>query len=402
MPVSAASSFVFVGSGTLISEETMSYYGVVVYRNVGSNEKEVAATMQTAASQLGNECVGYMYDTASQRGALIYDMSKTASMVSSFPPSSPPALAAASQGWSSPTSGDGLWLGRGPVSFKTSDDLSLGWLSWLAFAKTNLLAVTHVGAGTLLSHNNPGYYGIMQFRGIGASVEEVRNVMLTAITQAGRACVGFHMHETTGFGRYLEAALLYDIEILGTWPVPTSEVPAALSSASVAWVSGGAGGTGPVSFTGSVEGGRGWGTGWQGYAKFENMYDLGGLRYVGEGTLVSKNGGVYYGVSQYADIAESEQNLWSVIRRALLQCGDICVGFHYRPTDNTRYLQAGLLYDRIKTTTWPPLTPAVLGSARRVWVSGNRALWSGSGEVADTASVARGMGWNGWQAYALP
>lgn len=356
--------------------------------------------MELAASQVGNECVGYMVDSTSSRGALIYDTSKKAASMS-WPPPCPSALIDTARGWSSPRSG--AWLGRGPVSFRTSDNESLGWLSWRCYAKTHLLAVTHVGAGTLLSHVNPGYYGIIQFRNIGKSVEEVRKVMLTAITQAGRACVGFHMHETPGVGRYLEGALLYDAEILGSWPLPATLVPAVLSGATRTFVLGSPGGTGPVSYTASLEAGRGWGTGWQAYAKFENMYDLGGLRYVGEGTLLTKNGAMYYGVAQYKGIADTEQKLWSVIRRALMQCGDSCVGFHYRPSDDTpQYLFAALLYDRMKTKVWPPPKPDALKDATRVWVSGPEPEWSGSGPVADKASAERGLGWLGWHSYALP
>lgn len=342
-----------------------------------------------------------MYDTASTDGALIYDMSKSGAKTS-WPPEGPVALSRAKREWSTTQSGE--YLGRGPVSFLTSNGDDAEWSSWLSYAKTDLLAVTHVGEGTLLPQSSTHYYAIMLFSDIGNSVDEVRNIMLKAVTQAGKACVGFHLHEGQFWPHYLRAALLYDADVLGSWPVPVELVPAALSHATVEGSSNNPKGTGPVSYTASLEAGRGWATGWQSYAKFESMYDLGGLQYIGEGTLVSQTNGPYFTMKGFSNIADTEQNLWIIMRRALLQCGR-CVGYHYQPSDDSgTYLRATLLYHYNGFT---PGTPGALQHASRLFDYGGSWPWNGQRPVSDKASEASDLNvpdaytYNGWYSYGF-
>lgn len=146
--------------------------------------------------------------------------------------------------------------------------------------------MTHVGEGTLISKSGTTWYAVIQYKDIGSSVDEVRDIMTRAVVEAGEACVGFHIRPITSRGIYLEAALLYDRNKIAAWPVPP---PAALASTTEVWKAHRPG-AGEVSYDLSVNVGKGWNR-WQCYAKVEMMDDP--VRYAGEGTLLDSTDNYY-------------------------------------------------------------------------------------------------------------
>ena len=389
----AASSdqFILVGEGSLLSLETQNYYGVITYGKIESDLDSSRVVMAEAAKHFDDRCIGYMVNEVDLRVALIFDKSK----VSSWPVAAPPALASATQQWAS---AGVQWNGRGPASLITTVNAGKGWVKWLSYAKSHLVAVPAMGEGSLLSQGNNTYYGVVQYKNVATSPEAVYETMLQAIIEAGDKCVGFHYKPVTG-QRYLEAALLYDRSKTTSWPVAA---PPSLSVATISYTSPASSslwsGDAPVSLYATVSQNKGWNT-WQSFAKADLVHNT--LQYVGEGTLIASQTNKYFGVVQYKNVATNEKDLWLVMRRAVAECGDVCVGYHYRPVYGGQYLQAALLYDRSKTTAWPPAsTPAALSGATKVWTSGTGALWQGAGMVSADASVSVGKGWNGWQCYA--
>lgn len=90
-----------------------------------------------------------------------------------------------------------------------------------------------------------------------------------------------------------------------------------------------------------------------------------------------------------------------MIRRAYIECGSTCVGFHYRPVPDGRYLDGALLYDRGLTASWPMPMPVALTGATLSWTSPvTWSLWLGTALPSGTTSANAGKGWNGWQCYA--
>lgn len=384
----ATDTFIHIGEGSLLSVEGAKYYGTVVYGRVGKSGSVIKATMEEAAKQFDDFCVGYMYHAGSGRGGLMFDMSKIGSSI--WPPTKPAALSSARQSWFSKSGS--LWQGNSIVSLTASKAAGKGWIGWMSYAKLHLIAVTQLGEGTLISMSGTTWYAVMQYKDIGSSVDEVRDVMMRAVIEAGDACVGFHMRPIQSGGRYLQAALLYDRNKISAWPVPP---PDALVKATEVWKADWPG-TGEVSYDLSINVGKGW-DGWQCYAKVEIMYDP--VVYAGEGTLLDGDDN-YYGVVQYREIADSERNLWCLIRRAYIECGSRCVGFHYRPVPDGRYLEAALLYDRGLAASWPMPAPTSLTGATTSWTSPESgSLWLGTGLPSATTSAPAGKGWNGWQCY---
>ena len=381
-------SLVHIGSGTLISIENYSYYGVVVYANIGSTSSAKNLIMSTAAREFDDFCVGYMIDNASNRGALIFDMSKIGS--STWPPASPPSLSSFTFSGAQRTTPGGearaLYLSR-PVS--TSAKVGI----------PDVLRKAAPGRNHSRRRGNP-------------HVQGTDHLVCRHAVQGHRVDGGggTGSHDTCGDpgrGRLCRVPRSPDSE---WWPIPRGRPVVWLFSTQLvatnhphrtqlrlcfmvqqlAW-----------NWTGVVRSecdvGKGW-AGWQCYAKIDMMYNP--TTYIGEGTLLDSTN-TYYGVVQYSGISSTEKDLWSAVRRALIQCGSMCVGFHYKPVNDGQYLQAALLYDRnVTSTPWPTDAPPSLSTASVVWSSPDSSGWRGFGSPSNTASVAAGKGWNGWQCYA--
>lgn len=380
--------FVRIGKGTLLSVEGNSGYRTILYGNVGATREEVKTIMKEAAREHDDICVGFMTDTqVISQGILLYDESKIDS--SSWPPTRPSVLANAAQMLL--TSYWPTQMGRSIVSLTSSKNSNQVFSKWKAFAKIHLIAQSYVGEGTLISNSNNAVFSMMQFTGIATSLDRVREIMERASFQAGDTCVGYHIMESTSDASYLSAGLIYDGNRVPNWPMA---IPNSLRAATGTGNTVGQG-SGEISFSTSVAVDGSW-SGWRAYAKLEMMHDP--TTYIGEGTLIDDRG-KYYGIVRYSGIANSEKELWVIIRQAYLECGSDCVGFQYRPVNDNSYMDAALLYDRQKVQSWPPGQPASLSSFTPAWTSRDDETHQGYGSPS-SSNVDAGLRWEGWRCYA--
>ena len=217
----------------------------------------------------------------------------------------------------------------------------------------------NIGEGALLSSLDQSYYGVVNYFRVSESLSEKQKIMTEAANQMGDACVGF-MLDTN----HQRASLMFDMSHSFTkWP----PLPPALEFTSVQWNTNigdkGWSGKGAVSFTTSTMVDKGW-KGWQSFAKSHLL----AITEIGEGTLVSENEKTWYSVRQFQDIGSNEDEVKSIMRRAIVEAGEACVGFHFRPIQ-PRLLEAALLYDQFKASSWPPNIPPALAHACLLYTS---------------------------------
>ena len=83
----------------------------------------------------------------------------------------------------------------------------------------------YVGEGTLVSPSagdgKNRYFGVVQYHKLGSTVDQVMASIQSAALAEGDQCVGFHIMTVPNNGRFLNAALLYDMnKVDGHTPTP--------------------------------------------------------------------------------------------------------------------------------------------------------------------------------------
>eukprot|EP00164_Ancoracysta_twista_P001066 GFYU01001388.1.p1 GENE.GFYU01001388.1~~GFYU01001388.1.p1 ORF type:complete len:528 (+),score=89.39 GFYU01001388.1:133-1716(+) len=275
----------------------------------------------------------------------------------------------------------------------------------------------HVGEGTLLTQDKQQYYAVVQYDGVGDSLDAVHNVMKKTCSSLSSSCVGYHVNEDPDEKQYLTAAFLHDISFLSEDAFPPSLSDDFPSGARVAWkiaeFNGGVwAGTGlPNADTASKAAGKGWNT-WQAYRRVAFVPPVlateFGLRRasnyveVGEGTLLTEDLSQYYAVTQYK-WDDKDATEVQIAVESECDARPSCVGYHiYLTLKGGRYKEAALLHDvsLYPEETWPPEPPA---GATQTWKAAEwkeGALWGGTGKPnSETASASAGKGWNGWTAF---